>query len=344
MSETTKTDTVTLMVDGLALEAKAGQTVLEACRNADIHIPTLCADPRLEPYGACRMCIVEIEGVRGYPTSCTTTVVEGMTVTTQSEALFDLRKTVVELLLSDHKHRVPHVRERRRVRPAGRRLRARHLDDLASSARSTRSTSSTTTRSSSATGEVHHVRALRAHLRAGRGSDGLRLHRPRIRLAARHPIRRVDARERLRELRPVRLDMPDRRADRAQEQGQAAARGRSTVHRHDVQLLRGRLHDHARGQGRRARRRVGTSRQGRQQRQPVREGPLRLRLREPPRPAHHPTHPPRRQTRAGDVGRGARPDHRAPDRDPRRVRPGRDRRSRRLLARPTRTTTSSRSS
>ncbi len=103
MSKTTKTDTVTIMVDGLALEAKAGQTVLEACRNADIHVPTLCADPRLAPYGACRLCIVEIEGVRGYPTSCTTVVSDGMNVTTRSEALFDLRKTVVELLLSDHK-------------------------------------------------------------------------------------------------------------------------------------------------------------------------------------------------------------------------------------------------
>jgi predicted molibdopterin-dependent oxidoreductase YjgC len=103
MTQTTQTEKVTLSIDGTAVEAKPGQTVLEACKNAGIHIPTLCNDPRLEPYGACRLCIVEIEGVRGYPTSCTTRVSEGMKVTTQSDALFELRKTVVELLLSDHK-------------------------------------------------------------------------------------------------------------------------------------------------------------------------------------------------------------------------------------------------
>jgi predicted molibdopterin-dependent oxidoreductase YjgC len=97
------TTTLTLTVDGRAVPAREGQTVLEACRAADIHIPTLCHDPRLEPYGGCRLCIVEIEGLRGFPTSCTVRATDGMAVTTKSDALFDLRRTVVELLLSDHK-------------------------------------------------------------------------------------------------------------------------------------------------------------------------------------------------------------------------------------------------
>jgi predicted molibdopterin-dependent oxidoreductase YjgC len=97
------TATITLTVDGRPIHAHPGQTVLEVCRGAGVHIPTLCHDPRLEPYGGCRMCIVEIDGMRGYPTSCTTLATDGMVITTASDALFDLRRTIVELLLSDHK-------------------------------------------------------------------------------------------------------------------------------------------------------------------------------------------------------------------------------------------------
>ncbi len=92
-----------LTVDGRAIEARQGQTVLQACRDAGIHIPTLCDDPRLEPYGGCRLCIVEIEGMRGLPTSCTMQAAEGMQVITQSDVLRRQRRTLVELLISDHK-------------------------------------------------------------------------------------------------------------------------------------------------------------------------------------------------------------------------------------------------
>lgn len=97
--------TITLTIDGRPLEARAGQTVLEVCRENGIRIPTLCHDPRLEPYGACRLCIVQIEGVRGLPTSCTTRIAEGMSVTTNSPEIADLRRSIVELLLSDHELR-----------------------------------------------------------------------------------------------------------------------------------------------------------------------------------------------------------------------------------------------
>jgi NADH dehydrogenase/NADH:ubiquinone oxidoreductase subunit G len=94
--------TLHLTVDGTTIAASEGQSVLDACIAAGLHIPRLCHDPRLEPYGGCRLCVVEIEGMRGYPTSCTTRAADGMVVTTQSDDLHSMRKTVVELLLSDH--------------------------------------------------------------------------------------------------------------------------------------------------------------------------------------------------------------------------------------------------
>ena len=69
---------------------------------AGIEIPTLCHDPRLEPYGACRMCLVEVEGARGPMASCGTTVKEGMKVQTHSEKIVKIRKFVMELLLTNH--------------------------------------------------------------------------------------------------------------------------------------------------------------------------------------------------------------------------------------------------
>ncbi|MCJ7426244.1 MAG: formate dehydrogenase subunit alpha [Dehalococcoidales bacterium] len=93
---------IRLTIDGQEVKAKPGMTVLEAARSAGIYIPTLCADPDLKPYGGCRLCIVEIEKLRGFPTSCTTPVTEGMVVKTNTDAVNEVRRTVVELLLSDH--------------------------------------------------------------------------------------------------------------------------------------------------------------------------------------------------------------------------------------------------
>lgn len=91
-----------MSIDGKHVQAEPGSSVLDTCRAAGIHIPTLCHDPRLEPYGGCRLCIVQIEGMRGFPAACTTRVAEGMVVTTESDTLRGLRRTVVELLISDH--------------------------------------------------------------------------------------------------------------------------------------------------------------------------------------------------------------------------------------------------
>ena len=66
------TDAISLTIDGRPVTVPAGGTVLDAARAAGVYVPTLCDDAGLEPWGACRMCIVEIEGLRGLPTSCTT--------------------------------------------------------------------------------------------------------------------------------------------------------------------------------------------------------------------------------------------------------------------------------
>lgn len=91
-----------LTIDGQSVGVPAGATVLDAARKAGITVPTVCDHKDLSPYGACRMCIVEIEGVRGYPTSCTTPAAEGMQVRTQSPELESLRKRTLELMLSGH--------------------------------------------------------------------------------------------------------------------------------------------------------------------------------------------------------------------------------------------------
>ena len=86
---------INLTIDGQEVKARTGMTVLEAAQEAGIYIPTLCADADLKPYGGCRLCIVEIEKLRGFPTAWTTPVTEGMVVTTSTEAVNDIRRTVV---------------------------------------------------------------------------------------------------------------------------------------------------------------------------------------------------------------------------------------------------------
>ena len=93
---------VRLAIDSIEIEAREDMTVLEAARDSGIYIPSLCADPDLEPYGACRLCLVEIENEEGLPASCMTPVAEGMIVHTDTNRVNDVRRRIVELLLSDH--------------------------------------------------------------------------------------------------------------------------------------------------------------------------------------------------------------------------------------------------
>lgn len=93
---------ITVEIDGVAIEVAAGTSVMRAAVEAGVNIPKLCATDSLEPFGSCRLCLVEIEGRRGYPASCTTPCEPGMKVTTQSPKLADIRKGVMELYISDH--------------------------------------------------------------------------------------------------------------------------------------------------------------------------------------------------------------------------------------------------
>jgi len=97
-----KTKTLDLIVDGQRVRVKEGGTVLEAARQAGIYIPTLCYHPSLTPYGGCRMCIVEIEDMRGFPTACTTPTTEGMVINTNTPQLQELRHNIFELILAEH--------------------------------------------------------------------------------------------------------------------------------------------------------------------------------------------------------------------------------------------------
>ena len=93
---------VTLTIDGQDISVPAGTSIMRAAQALGTTIPKLCATDSLEPFGSCRLCLVEIEGRNGTPASCTTPVAEGIKVTTQNPRLAKLRKGVMELYISDH--------------------------------------------------------------------------------------------------------------------------------------------------------------------------------------------------------------------------------------------------
>ena len=93
---------VTLTIDGFSVTVPEGTSVMRASQIAGIAIPKLCATDSVEAFGSCRLCVVEIDGRRGTPASCTTPVAEGMVVHTQSQKVRSIRKGVMELYISDH--------------------------------------------------------------------------------------------------------------------------------------------------------------------------------------------------------------------------------------------------
>ncbi len=94
--------TLTVTVDGLPVEVAPGTSVLRAASLAGIDVPKLCATESLEPFGSCRLCLVEVDGVKGTPASCTTPCADGMVVHTETPRLEKLRRGVMELYISDH--------------------------------------------------------------------------------------------------------------------------------------------------------------------------------------------------------------------------------------------------
>ncbi|HYL79969.1 MAG TPA: 2Fe-2S iron-sulfur cluster-binding protein, partial [Candidatus Acidoferrum sp.] len=91
-------------INGRGVTAKSGLTILEAARAAGISIPSLCHHPAVANHGACRICVVEVKGMRGLQTACTCPVTEGMEVATETDAIAAGRRFVLELLFSERNH------------------------------------------------------------------------------------------------------------------------------------------------------------------------------------------------------------------------------------------------
>lgn len=91
-----------LVINGKTVTFNKGETILEVATNAGIYIPTLCARPDLPSIGACRLCIIKIDGVRGFPNSCTMPAEEGMVVTTATPDIQSIRRNILEMILSEH--------------------------------------------------------------------------------------------------------------------------------------------------------------------------------------------------------------------------------------------------
>ncbi|QSG04539.1 2Fe-2S iron-sulfur cluster-binding protein [Halapricum desulfuricans] len=106
MSKATQSEAepgVALEINGQEVQAREGQTILEAARDAGIEIPTLCEHEPLTNVGGCRMCLVEIDGKRT-ETACTTTVQDGMEIDVDTDDLWDHRRTILELMFSEQNH------------------------------------------------------------------------------------------------------------------------------------------------------------------------------------------------------------------------------------------------
>jgi len=95
---------ITLIIDGKEVQSQPGKTIIQAAMESGLYIPYLCYYPGMKPFGACRMCVVEVENARGIPASCTTPVADGMVVHTDTQQIQDLRKGIMELVISEHPH------------------------------------------------------------------------------------------------------------------------------------------------------------------------------------------------------------------------------------------------
>jgi predicted molibdopterin-dependent oxidoreductase YjgC len=98
----TETQHVSITLDNRPLKVPRGLTILQAAQRHDVYIPTLCAHTELTPFGGCRLCIVEVEGMRGFPTACTTPVEDGMVIRTRTAGVQAERREILQLILSEH--------------------------------------------------------------------------------------------------------------------------------------------------------------------------------------------------------------------------------------------------
>ena len=341
-----------------------GTTIYDAAKDAGIEIPVLCHDERYDPVGVCRVCVVDV-GARVYAAACVRPCEDGMEVKTATPEVETRRATLTQLLMADQpptdggpegdddsRQRAagarPPLRDRARGRPPARQ-RPRHRPQQPRDRGQPR--------------RLHPVRPLRPRLRRHPGQRRDRPLRQGLLHADRVRPERPDGRVVVRDLRRVRGRLPDRRAREQADQRRAdQAADRARLDRHGLPVLRRRLRAHL-PRGPRAERDLlrGRPRAARLEEPPVREGPLRLGLRELAAAAHDAADPNRRvlpegpavgrregrgprppaQARRarglrrgapplprGELGGGAQPRGGAAHRDPRRRRPGRDRRLR----------------
>lgn len=93
-----------ITIDGREIPLKEGQTILDAARDANVYIPTLCAHKELPAFGACRLCIVKVDGMRGFPPACSTPAKDGMVVHSEDKEVRELRRNILRLILIEHPH------------------------------------------------------------------------------------------------------------------------------------------------------------------------------------------------------------------------------------------------
>ena len=99
---TSPSDEITITIDGVEVRTRRGKMVLEAAIDAGVYVPYLCYHPGMKPYAACRMCVVGVEGQRGFPASCTLPVADGMKVRNEAPEVDQLRRSVMEMLIAEH--------------------------------------------------------------------------------------------------------------------------------------------------------------------------------------------------------------------------------------------------
>ena len=95
-------DEITISIDGVEIKTQPGKMVLEAAIDAGIYVPYLCYHPGMKPFAACRMCVVSVEGGRGYPAACTLPVADGMRVRSEANDVIELRRSVMQMLIAEH--------------------------------------------------------------------------------------------------------------------------------------------------------------------------------------------------------------------------------------------------
>ena len=95
-------DDITISIDGVEIITQPGKMILEAAIEAGVYIPYLCYHPGMKPFAACRMCVVGVEGGRGYPPACVQPVADGMKIRNEVPDVLELRRSVMEMLIAEH--------------------------------------------------------------------------------------------------------------------------------------------------------------------------------------------------------------------------------------------------